>query len=425
MQIITNLINTIKKAIKQGAFDIIVSGLINKALMFVTNVLIIRLMDKYEYGVFSYVYNIICILMIFSSLGLDVTLMQFCCEERDKDEKLQIAKFLFFAGLICNLLFSITTFSCSFFINFEFSEAAFILRLFSFILPFVYVLNYQKNILRIERRNKTYSLLTNISSIAYLILSVVLIKSFGIIGAIFGRYAAFIFPIIIGTFFIVSSLKEIFKSGSIKKNLIFALLKYGLTIALTNGVSELLYYLDIYVIGQITTDAEAIANYKSATLIPRAITSLPAILMIFLYPYFAKNKNNKTWIFNNTMKLEAFMLFGSSILAIVLMFIAPWLIKLLYGIEYLDSVPHFRILTVSFVFSVSFRAISGNILAMIGKVKVNFVLGCIECVINIALDFLLVYLYGSIGAALATLFITIISSAMSNIYLIFYLKRKK
>jgi O-antigen/teichoic acid export membrane protein len=96
----------------------------------------------------------------------------------------------------------------------------------------------------------------------------------------------------------------------------------------------------------------------------------------------------------------------------------------LYGAEYIAAVLPFRILVVSAVFSSVFRIIAGNILAMLGKVKANFYMGCAECAINVVLDYVLIKAYGGVGAAIATLAVTVISSLMCNIYLYTYLIKR-
>lgn len=414
----------IKKAARNGAVEIVISSLINKAIMFISNILIIRMLDTSEYGVFSYIYNIISIVLIFSSLGLDVTMLQFCCENRPLEERRGIANFILPVGIAINLTFSIATFFIAFFAPIKFPEGRMIFMVFSFIFPFPFILNYQKNILRVQKKNRIFSLLTNIASISYLICSVIFIKFYGMLGATVGRFLAYVIPIVFGFLFTMHVFNDIRKSSFPVKSIIISIFKYGLTIALTNGVSELLYYLDVYVIGQVTTDAIAIANYKSATLIPRAMVSLPTIIVTFIYPYFAFNKDKHDWVLRNTIKLELIVFPLCVIAAAVLFIIAPWLIEFLYGSEYIDSLIPFRILLVSFVFSGSFRVLSGNILLMIGKVKANFVVGCIECVINVILDYILIKHFNTVGAAVATLSVTVISSILTNGFLFIYLKKK-
>ena len=368
----------LQKALKKGALDIFVSSMLNKVLMLVANILLVRLMDKSDFGVYSFVYNIITIVMIVSTLGLDTAMMQFCCEKREELEKRQLEKFTIVTGVSANFIFSVLTAAYALIFPLSIPEAKWALVSFAFILPLTCILNYQKYILRIRLDNRRFSILTNISSVAYLVASVALIPLWNLGGAISGRYLGFLIPVLVGAYYIKGAYKEIRKSNFPSKVLVKQFVKFGLTIALTNGISELLYYLDVYVVGIVTTDTIAIANYKSATLIPRAMAVLPSMLMIFIYPYFAYNKDNHPWIRSNTLKIQAILLPVCVLIALPLYVFAPQLIQLLYGADYLDSTYPFQILVISFVFSAVFRVIAGNILAMLGRVNANLMMGTIE-----------------------------------------------
>lgn len=422
-QYIKRIVDLSIKAVHKGALDIIVSSMLNKVFILASNVLIIRLMDQQEYGIFTYAYNVITIIMIVSSLGIDTAMMQFCCEDRPEEERLGIARFTLPFGIISNLLFSIGTFIYALLGKLSIPEGRTTLMALAFILPFPCILNYQKYWLRINKKNREFGLLSNIASASYLAASVLLIYLWGINGTILGRYLGFIIPIIIGIFFTKTYFTVVRKAPFPSKTVISSLIKYGLVIALTNGISELLYYLDVYVVGLVTADSLSIAYYKSATVIPRALASLPAIIMIFVYPYFAFNKEKFSWVKKHVKMMQFIMLPLSCIVTFIFFVIAPWMIEILYGADYLESLVPFRILVVSFIFSATFRVISGNILAMLGRVKENLVMGIVECSLNIVLDYFLVKYYGSTGAAIATLSITIVGSLMCTVYLYYYLNK--
>lgn len=411
----------LKKAVNKGLLDIITSSILNKVLVLISTVSVIRLMSPNDFGIFSYAYNIITMINIVSSLGCDVAMLQFCCEDRPRYERLGILKFSIIFSTFVNFIFSIAIFAYACFGELSLPEGRFALMSFAFILPFTCILNCQKYWLRINKDNKEFGILMNISSFTYLIFSVVLILFFGLAGSIIGRYIGFILPSIFGFYYIKKYIQEVVEVNFPTKEVLYELVKYGFTIALTNGISEMLYYLDVYVVGLITSNSLSIAYYKGATVIPRALSSLPAIIMVFVYPYFAFNKDRYIWV-KNHVKLMQLCMFPSSILiAIIFIVFAPWIITILYGEDYLEALLPFRILVFSFVFAATFRTISGNILAMLGRVKENLYMGIIECTLNIVLDYYLILNYGSIGAAIATLLITIISSIMCTGYLYWYL----
>lgn len=154
----TQLKELLKKALKKGALDIFVSSMLNKVLMLVANILLVRLMEKSDFGVYSFVYNIITIVMIVSTLGLDTAMMQFCCEKREETEKRQLERFTIIAGVSANFIFSILTACYALIFPLSIPEAKWALVSFAFILPLTCILNYQKYILRIRLDNRKFSL---------------------------------------------------------------------------------------------------------------------------------------------------------------------------------------------------------------------------------------------------------------------------
>jgi len=62
---------------------------------------------------------------------------------------------------------------------------------------------------------------------------------------------------------------------------------------------------------------------------------------------------------------------------------------------------------------------------MVGKVRVNLYIGLISCSLNVILDFFLIKIWGSAGAAVATTLIVVLSAILSNIYLYFIFKNKR
>ena len=88
---------------------------------------------------------------------------------------------------------------------------------------------------------------------------------------------------------------------------------------------------------------------------------------------------------------------------------AKWIIIIVYGAQYLDSLSCFRILVFSYFFSGTFRIISGNLLVTQRKLGVNFFISVISGVVNIFGNILLISKLGSEGAAITTLIVMIIS----------------
>ena len=94
---------------KIGFAHIFTTSVINKLLSLVTNMVIVRVMSKSDYGFYSYAYNIVTIVLIVSDLGTRMARFQYCCETNDHAERKAITRFLMRIGTISNVLFSVGT----------------------------------------------------------------------------------------------------------------------------------------------------------------------------------------------------------------------------------------------------------------------------------------------------------------------------
>ncbi len=198
-------------------------------------------------------------------------------------------------------------------------------------------------------------------------------------------------------------------------------LKFSITSSLTNAISQLLVQIDIILIGNMIKDTSIIAIYNLATLIPMNMIFLPTSVMVFLYPYFAKQCNNKAWIKAKYVKLQKYLAIINGLISVICIIFDPLIIKIIFGAEYLEGINAFRILWVGYFIAATFKVPSGNILFTIKKVKVNLFISIISGILNIVLDIVLILKFGYNGAAIATVITYIVSSLISNIYLNKYL----
>ena len=198
-----------------------------------------------------------------------------------------------------------------------------------------------------------------------------------------------------------------------------ALLKISSISMCNNSLSNLLYLLDVFIIGLVMKDELVVASYKVATLIPTALNFIPAAVVTYIYPYFARNKNDKEWTRKSYATLMKIGFAGNGLLSVILVVFAPLIVSLCFGEQYLDAVPAFRVLSVSYFFAASFRVIAGNLLVTQRKLTFNLIMSILSGVTNVISNYFLILHYGAIGAAITTLAITSVFGVISTIY---YLK---
>lgn len=404
---------------RKGFSDIVFSTGINKVLSLLTTSLIVRILTKEDYGNYSYALNIISIISIFSSFGLDIVMLQFASEKGDENEEARygIYKFCFITGTATNLFFSILTFVYAVIgpLKLETARAAFMQLSFIYFFQFFY--KAATFFYRAELQNRRYALTTNVHSIGFIVFSVFGVLLLNSSGVVIGRYASFAFAGLFGFWFCRNKMVNIFKSRVPEKSQINEMIKYGTLITATNAIAEILYYIDIFVIGLVFGESDIVAEYKVAMTIPFALNALPGIIVTFIFPYFARNKDNIVWVKKNYHKTLLCIAPFNALISIIGYAFAPIIIDIVFGKGYGEAVSCFRVLMISYFFSSTFRVISGNIIAMMRKVKVNMVLDSITSLVNIIVDYILVKNVGSIGAAVASLIVVCLAGLLSTTYL--------
>ena len=96
--------------------------------------------------------------------------------------------------------------------------------------------------------------------------------------------------------------------------------------------------------------------------------------------------------------------------------------KSAFNIKYSDAVLPFRILMLGYVITGTFRGPVINILTSLKKVKIILIIGLICAPSSIILNIILIKYYEMIGAAIATVVVSLIFSLIANTYLYKYLK---
>lgn len=105
-----------------------------------------------------------------------------------------------------------------------------------------------------------------------------------------------------------------------------------------------------------------------------------------------------------------------------LILFAPLVIFVLSGANYVGAVPAFRVLTLGYFFTGTFRMLCTNVLAGMRNVRINLVISAAAIFFDILLNRILIARQGMIGAAYATFGVELLTSAMAFIALLYALK---
>lgn len=408
--------------VRNGFFHIFSANVINKIIQFGISVIIVRVITKEAFGMWSYANNILSFFLLVEGLGVVPGLLQFASSSKTEEEKLSYLKYALLVGILFNLGLAIAILLFTTFFQLPVRGSTEILR-YLFLIPLVNVFfNILQIFLRSDLRNKQFSLVTVINTLTFFFGVLIGGYLFEIVGIVWGRYLSYIISSFIALWFVKDYYRTFVNVKIPNKEQRQDFLKFSIVSMLSNSISQMLYLLDTFIIGIIIQSGTVVASYKTATLIPFALNFIPSSVMTFAYPYFAKHKDDKNLVKNYFLKLQKYLLLFNLVISILLIVFAPFVIRLIFGAEYLDSVLPFRILSFGYLIAGTFRIPAGNIIASLKKVKVNFYNSIISGGANIVLDIILIKNYGSVGAAVATVAVFVISSFVSNIYLRKYLK---
>lgn len=401
------------KKLSNGIISIAGSSFINKIVALISNIIVVRFVSQYEYGLFSNAYNIISFTMLITGAGTINGVLQYGSEKRSFTKKLQFFKFSLFLGTIFDIVLILLLASYVQFGLIPFSEAKnyIFMLLPSIVLHFWF--EYIGAIIRSKKETTYYAVILSINSLSYSILSCLGAYFFGIKGMVLGRNISYIFAILVGCFFNRKDILPMVLAEKLDNKEKSTFLIYSFSCCITAALNRLLYIVDVMIISYMVKSPEEVAIYKVGTQIPEALEFIPQSILIAVIPYFVENRENKIWLRKWTKKLYLYSGILNFVITLLLIVASPIIVLILWGEQYRESIPIFIILSLNYFIMGTFRQPGTNILSALRKIKYNVIISCLTCIINIFLDIIFIYKWGINGAAIATLITVIFTSLLS------------
>ena len=408
-----NLFKSAKKLIDIGFLQIFSSTTINQIVNFAYGILIIRLIPKSNFGMYSYAHTIFQTFMIFSGFGIASAILQIASENAGNSLKIaQLTQFGLFFGLAFNIIISIGILLMSLFIQLPIKSSNYLLGL-HFLLPFlIFIKDVQKKALRVEFKNKEFAQANMIDTILIACGAIFGALIFQEKGVIYGQYFASVITVVL--FLKFYHTPSVIKNVELSRREKREMLQIAGMTTLNDGLTHMFSLVSTFLLGIIIADENIIASYKAATVIPMALNFLPVALITFVYPYFAKNRANKSWVIKNYKLYILFAGCGFFIIAFVGILTASSVIRLVFSADYVDIAVAYRILMIGFFFSGTFRMIAINLLYTQRKLKTILFLNVTGALVNILLSLFLIPKYQISGAALSYTFSMIIMGVIAT-----------
>jgi O-antigen/teichoic acid export membrane protein len=245
----------------------------------------------------------------------------------------------------------------------------------------------------------------------------------GIWGLITTTYLSYIVMIVLSN--IAMKLPNIFSASNIGMTELNwrKFFSYSIYSTIGNAFSQLIFNLDILILGYLIKDSLLVANYKVATIIPFALNFIPGVIMSFFYPILAKNTHNIQYVAQLKHKIIRLMLIITIPTSLILFIMANPLIQLIFGAKFTPSIVPFQILILGFPIA-AMRILYGNFLASMGKAKFAMGFNCLIALVNVVVTYTLVKHYATIGAASGIVIVYTLATILAGIAVSGYLKQR-
>lgn len=370
----------------------------------------LQFIDNTALGIVLFSYNIILFLLPLSGLGLFQSLIRFSALSKDAEDRNSVFLYVLKYGLLSSIGMILLVIISSLFIPLDFKDGHFYMIFLSFLIIPNFLLEIIKAQLRLNHDNKNFAYSDFLYSIIFVLSITVLTYYLKEIGYII---ALLITPLLTSLFFI-KKLKVNVKKIKRIPELNFAFWKYGFFASLSNVITQLLFVIDILLIGYLIKDPEMITNYRYISLIPFSLLFLPRVFINTDFVTFTEKIYDKNYILEYIKSYMLLFLIISVSLIIGSYFFGSLVLRLLddsfaiYG-----SI--FFILMVGISGILILRGLFGNLLSSIGKANINYYIASGALLFNIISNYYLIPLYGIKGAAITSailMWVTGITSAI-------------
>lgn len=414
------------KLLRTGFFSVFFSNVACKVLVFIGGTIIVRVLSKSDYGTYSYVMNCMGMVSLLGDLGCSMATGQFCNENHaDIKRRNTFFSYGLSRGIAFSAVVALLLYLSPWYYPFRTEEAATLTRNLC-LMPFLNTTNnFLLTNLRVRLENHLFGVINLFQTLIHYVAILPMSYWIGLRGAVYSNY-------------VIAFLVLVFSLWASRKHLDFSwrwstplshpeqksFLKLAFASQLNSGMAQGLILLDVFLIGLIIGDDTVIASYKVASTVPAALAFIPASIIAYIGPYFARNNQDLNWVRQSYIKLLAVCAGGSLLISGAAILTASWTIPLVFGKQYTDAVPCFIVLMIGYFFHAGIQTPSQNIIYTQRKVRVNLIITFLSGGANCVLDTLWILNAGSIGAAWATTAVHMFSAALCFGYMCYYLRRR-
>lgn len=385
----------------KGAAEILAGSLLMKLAGFLGSIVLARVMAKGDYGALTFVENRYTYAYLLAGLGLNNAVFRYLVLAEGEGERKAIFRFVAVAGSLFNV--AIYVGACAVFsllpADDELAAAAGLLPLMLAALPFQFLFDTCTYSLRALFRNRLYAVSAVLAVALVWGSKVVGVGVAGLPGAVLSWPATYaLMACALLAYFHFRDFQGVVagRLGPARRR---EMLSYSAQYMVTNGLWAAFNQNDMLLLGLLLGQATALADYKVAYAIPAALSILSTSLGTFVAPYFVRNESDATWVWRNYRRVVCASLLAVGGCAGLVMLLGHAVVSAVYGEQYLGAVPLMGVLLLASVMNNGIRQPTANVLAAMGRVRVNMVVSASGMALQILLDLVLIPRVGVYGVA--------------------------
>ena len=251
----------------------------------------------------------------------------------------------------------------------------------------------KEQILRANIINAGPSLLTLVFTIVF-----VWILKFSVLGA-FTAISVANLVMVLYLYYVYSRVYKVRITWKYHEGTIKSLVKLGLVNAIAIFIMQLNYRMDVLMLKKLST-LEQTGYYSLAMQIAEQLWHVPyAIEMIILSR--SANTNDDQFVHKTVASIFRISIIIGLIGGVLIFFISPWLVPLVFGKDFVNSVPMIQVVLPGIFLMIGFRILNSRLTGM-GKPQIAIFTFLPALLINFVANMLLIPAYGGVGAAWAT-----------------------
>uniref|UniRef100_A0A7V4FHG5 Membrane protein involved in the export of O-antigen and teichoic acid n=1 Tax=Fervidobacterium pennivorans TaxID=93466 RepID=A0A7V4FHG5_FERPE len=415
MNRIINYLHRLLRILRDGLAHVLMGEIFAKVMRFLASAIIVRALDKSSYGIWTYLTNLVSLIFLFDGFGIKWGVLHFCSKDINDSEKYRIYRFGMIYGLLADSLLAIVSlilifsFKTPFRVSFDVVVAFLVLQCVGF------VFDINMSFLRASNLQNIYGLIKGMYNAIYFSLIATTVFKLGIYGILVSEFISTVIATIFVSKYILPKRYERKSSGIIKKDKFDfkRIVKTSALSSVSSSISQLLYLIDTLLIAYLLKAPNVLATYKVATIIPFNLTFIPISISGFFYPKLSYYGDDTTQIRSKARMLIFNMLILNTVIVLPVIVFSKRIVSFMFGEKYIESSVLMNILLVGYLFASSLRIPISHVLSAMGALKQNLVNAILSGLANVLLDVILISKYGSVGAAVATSSIFILSSLIN------------